>query len=673
MSSTSLTARLNALKTETATVTFTEVKTPVPSADILELFRANSAARSDSSNDWIIDVLPNMTPTMMYTMLMSIRHANATEQRDHSKSSVATICMYHMTIVYGFFLLNDLHVRPTPSVHARTWVETSWKHDFANFLLNLPVPEFLTTILSQFHAFETDRTKNVFFIPSATGYDHDHYFGRVYPLNMFAAIHDCTANLPGNSSKIDVLKDLYSKVLYTIEAPAFSCCIPDLIGVTIDQATPTTANHMNSKLFQVFNSVINPVLFRDFQRRSSLAALSFKSPTFPTNDINAYDLLFSATSANLRELKVVLQAVSAILVDCVPCKTTLGQFIAENSSSAIIKHGYSTYALPTWSHSEDATKIALFAGVTTHTLVSEEERAEDFCFLRRPTAAIPHNNNLEDLRYVSSDDQATAVALPANHRIVRTFPLCLRHNAAQASGFPRYNNNDLVNFADELHTTPSVLVLDTDGDLTMTAHLPLLAGKIIESFELDGSTIEMPNASKSLGMQNCMFADSAIPYKYVRPGSYYHPRTPGSVLPPLNRAAPNSKPRLPASSLLHDRLKIMFPHFNTAIREAGVGATLPGMTVVNPVNVLRYIQSFLGFRTVDGSSNTANLDAAPATPLNELMIWSPYTYTPYESDDYPTPDLSASRHYFLTNLRTIFGTDYNLVQAKHPYEALPVV
>nr|DBA44348.1 TPA_asm: hypothetical protein [Betapartitivirus sp. 'pemphredoni'] len=673
MSSTSITARLNALKAKTASVTFTEVKTPVPSADILELFRANSAARTDSSNDWIIDVFPTMTPTMMYTMLMSIRHANATQHREHSKTSVATICMYHMSIVYGFFLLNDLHVRPTPSAHARTWAEVSWKYDFATFLLDLPVPEFLTTILSQYHAFETDRTKNVFFIPSAAGYDHDQFFGRVFPLNMFAAIHDCTANLPGNSSKTDVLRDLYSKVLYTITAPAFSCVIPDLIGVTINQVTPTTANYMNSKLFQVFNSVINPVLFRDFQRRSSLAAISFKSPTFANQHVNAYDMLFSATSANLRELKVVLQAVSATLSDAVPCKTTLGKFIAENTSSAIIKHGYSTFPLPTWSHSDNAAKPASFNLMTQYSLVSEEERAEDFCFLQRPTAAIPHDNALNDVRFVANAETNVTLTLPANHSIIRTWPLCLRVNNAGENGFPRHNNDDLVKFLDYIHTAPSVLVLDTDGSLTVDAHLALLAGKIIESFELDGSTVEMPNAAKSLGMQNCMFADSAIPYRYVRPGSFYHPRGAGTILPPLNRATPNSRPRLPASNFLHDRLKIMLPNFNVAINEAAVADTLPGMTRVTPVNVLRYVQSFLGFRTVDGSSNAAELDAVPAMPDGELMLWSPYTYTPYESDDYPTPDLSASKHYYLSNLRTIFGTDYNLVQVKHPYEALPVV
>ncbi|MCI33606.1 coat protein, partial [Trifolium medium] len=133
----------------------------------------------------------------------------------------------------------------------------------------------------------------------------------------------------------------------------------------------------------------------------------------------------------------------------------------------------------------------------------------------------------------------TPVPLPANHLINRRFPFCLRLNEPANNGFPRHDNEDLVSFTGDMHSAPSVLILDTIGNDTITAHLPTLTGKIIESFELDGSTIEMPDARKSLGMQNCMFVDSAIAYKYVRPGSYWRPRAAGSILPPLNRALPS--------------------------------------------------------------------------------------------------------------------------------------
>ena len=672
MSAPSPAPKSNVPKPASSTITFQETKIASSTADFLTLFQSNSAARSDSSNQWTIDVFPNMVPILMLVMLTALGHANKIEHRDHSKASVATICMYYMTVVYGFFLLNDLYVRPASSAHARSWKEISWKKDLVKYLLTLPVPEFLVPVLQQFKSFTTDRTKNVFFVPSAAGFDHNIFFGRIFPLNMFAAIHDCTATLPGNSTRMQVLQDLYGRVLYTITQPTFTCLIPDLIGISIDQTTATTANYVNSKLYQVFNAVFNPVLFRDFQRRTSLAALSFQSPTYATDHVNAYDVMFSASSANARELKVVLQAVTALLADTTNSTMNLQQVIDDTSGAAIIKHGYSTYALPTWIHGTNTGKPAVYRAITQQSLVTDEARAEDISFLQRPAAAVTGTHEVRDVIYAATDQPETPVALPANRQLTRFLPFDLVLQTAGQNPFPRHDNNDLVQFDPDYHSTPSVLVLDTDGDLTVTAHLATLTGKIIESFEIDGSTIEMPDATKSLGMQNCLFADSAISYKYVVPGTVIRPRGANTVRTLLNRAPPNNRPRLPASSFLHDRTKVMLPRVNPMIVENNVTA-LPGFTVIQPVNQINYTQSFLGFRTVDSADNAAANDDVPGMSVHRVLLWSPYSYTPFESDDLPTPDLSASRHYFLCNLRTIFGTDYNLVQVKHPYEAMPVV
>ena len=631
---------------------------------------SNSAARSDSANQWIIDVLPNMVPILCYVMINSLLHASVTDYREYAKTSTATICMYHMSILYGYFLINDLKVRPAASAHARVWSESHYKNDFVNFLMRLPVPEFLVPILTQFQAFHTDRSKNVNFIPSAAGFDHDIFFGRVFPLSMFAVIHDTAANLPSNSSRTQVLNEVFSKVLYQIQAPAFQCVIPDLLGVTLDSTTTTTAYHMNSKLYQTFNSVFNPVLFRDYQRRTALAALSFEPPVYNTNHVNAYDLMFSATSGNLRELRVVLESVSNLFRNHVPCRSNLYDFITSTASPLVLKHGYSTFALPTWSHNEVTAKPSLFANATTFNLVSESTRAQDFSFLQRPATAIRHDHDVIDVEFIETSDPPKSAELPPKHAILRHFPFDLVVNKPAKDGFPRVDNDDLVKFNPEIHSTPSVLVLDTDGTLTVGAFLPGLAGKIIESFELDGATVEMPNADKSLGMQNCMFADSAISYRYVKPGSSFLP-TNDAILPPLNRAPANSRPRLPASTLLHDRTKVMLPQFNTQVHEDRPFLTLPGLTKKAVVNVIRYAQSFIGFRTVDNVSKADKDDEVPEMDENQLLLWSPYSYTPVETDDYPAPNFSVSKHYFLTNLRTFFGTDVNLVQVKHPYEYLP--
>jgi hypothetical protein len=670
-----LATRLATLKSKTADLIVQDVKIPDSSADILTLFESNSAARADSANEWTVDVFPNMIPIMMYVFLLALQHAGLTDHRNHAKSSVATIALYHSALVYGFFLLNDMFVRPSPSAHARSWLQSTPKSLFASFLLSLPVPDSLMPIFAQLHASETERSRNVFFVPSAAGFSHGHHFGKFLPLTMFAAIHDCTATMPGNSPRLDVLKDLFNRDLYTINqvnpAYQFNCSIADLIGVTMDRSNQTTFNYMNSKFYQIFTAVFNPVLFRDFQRRSTLATLSLKAPEFTTEHPNAYDVLFGFTGPNLRELRIVLQAVSSVLTGHVHMKKNLGQVITEASGSEIFRHGYSTYALPTWSSNKNLSSEQI-NGMTRYRHVSEEDRATDISFLTAPTTrpVATYDTEAADLR----DENDQVIELPTNQTIHYYLPFSRTHNlSVNHAPFP-HPARDFVLFNDATHTCPRVLVLDILGDKTISAHLATLAGKIIESFELDGTTIELPNVHKPLGLQNALFADSAIPYKYVLRATRFYPRPAGSILPPLRRAPPNPQPRLPASSLIRDRLAIHAPIFlQHTIDEIAENTDFPGLTSRPFTDWFRYAQSFIGLRTVSGQSNAHVLDAVPSMELGRLYVFSPYSYTPYEDDDEPTPNLGESRSYFLTNLRTFFGTDFNLIETKHPFEAMPVV
>lgn len=658
------------LKRKSVDYVIERVPRPTPVLDIMKMFQANSNIYFEVSNSWTIDVFPNMIPIIMLIILTSIRDYGLVTNREYSKITPSTLCMYYLSIVYGYFLINDLEVRPQTSAHARPWKDCSYKRDFTNVLRSLPVPEFLTVILSQFHATETDRTRNVYFVPSAAGFDHNQFFGRLFPVNFFAEVHDCLATLSSSSSLNQILQYLYTRPLYTI-GDDFTCLIPDLIGVTLDRTTATTANYMNSKLFQVCNCLFNPALFRDVQRRPTLAALSFQAPVYETADINAYDLMFAATPNNLRELQVVLQAVAAVL-DPIPTSGRLDSFIAEKSGNAILMHGYSSYALPTWSHGEETAKVTSFGAFTMLTRVSPTSRARDFSFLQRPAAAIPTTHAVTDVIYAAATAPDIAVDLPTGHVLTRRFPGSLRANTNAAHPFPRYDDTSLIHFDDAYDVCPHVLVLDTEGNQGINAYLATLTGKIIESFELDGTVIEIPTVSRPVGVQNCLFADSAIPYRYVRPGSEYHPRAVGSVLPPLSRSVPPPSTRLTAASILHSRNSIMLPRFQNNINDV-LGTTLPGMTATPGAISAAYCQSMIGFNCCDGNNNANANDNVPAMPTSRLLLWSPYTYTPYEGANWPVPDYADSRHYYLTNLRTIFGTDYNLVEVDHPYQAFPVV
>lgn len=676
--------RASALKAKTVEITFKDVDVADNSADILTLFESNSGVQYETSNEWIIDVFPNFTVIITYLMLICRRFALTDDYRIHPKVSTPTVTMYYLSVIYGFFLASDCYLRPTPSVHARLWKESSFRHDFLEFLLTLPVPETLIPILAQFFPTETERSKNVFFVPSAAGFDLSLFFGRYIPVNFFSVLHDSAATLQGNASRVDIMKHVLSQTLFSAtENNLFiHYNMADFLGYTINSTTATTAEYMNSKFHQVFTTVFNPVLFRDFQRRSSLAEIGLASPKFKTFNPNAYDILFSATAPNLAELKIVLQTVSGFLNGHIPCKQSLGQVLTSISGNSILNHGYSTYSLPVMSYNKNHD-AATFAAITKLQLTTAESRAQTISFLDAPATPVAPTSIVHAAQY---EDTTTGLRanVPAGYQISHYWPFSLLTPAAGNSRFPdaTRESNDLVIFDPEQNITPKVLLLDIANTGKATSAVPLLCGKIIESFELDGSTIEMPDLRKPLGLQNSLFADSAIPFKYATRATRFYPRTQGSILAPLRRARPNATNRLPASSLLHDRTVISIPkvpahpiapRFNTTrVRDSAIPTGIPGMTPVANADWIYYIQSFIGIRTSRPTESETASFTVPNMDAGRLLIWSPYTYNTYTDSDDITPDYAASHHFFIMNLRTLFGTDYNLVEMKHPFEALPV-
>nr|QLC36792.1 capsid protein [Sarcosphaera coronaria partitivirus] len=667
----SISARLTAIKSKTADLVVKEVKLPESSADPLTLFESNSAAKADSSNEWIIDVLPSNIPSFMFILSLAVQFSTLIDHKEHAKSSLPTVALYLMAVYHGYFLLNDLHVRPSPSAHARTWSQISWKNEFANFLLSLPVPQKMETIFAQLAATQTERTKNVFFIPSAAGYQHDVYYGRIIPLNLLAHIHDCIATMPGNSTRLAIMNDLFPRQLYRLRPTGnnpvnFDSIIADLLGITATGNNTNAGLHTASKFYQMFSSVFNPVLFRDFHRRSSLSTLDLQIPTFKTQFPNAYDVMFSATAMNLKELKVVLQSLSTILQDHVPMKKNLCQIISESSGTNILSHGYSTFALPTWSSNLNLPANSDFPALVSFKSESPSSRAAAISFLQPADTRPTPTTDLTDVTLTGGTNPSVSN---------RHWPWSLLAQTDSATPLPL--DSDLITMTDDNehdHTYPRVLVLDTLGDKTISAHLATLTGKIIESFEIDASTVEMPRADKSLGLQNSMFADSAIPFKYVLRATRFYPRQKGTILAPLVRSAPVSTSRLPAATILHDRTHWILPRINKTIIDTGSSATLHDFWQSTDWNWLRYAQRFIGYRTVS-NNNHADQDKSAGMELGRLHLFSPYTYTPYEDDDNDSlvPNMAESRHYFITNLRTIFGTDFNLIEVKHPFEAMPVM
>jgi hypothetical protein len=673
---------------------------PTAVGNRLELFKSNTAARRPTANERTFDLFPNMIPLTTEIMLTSLEYATSigADLSAHPKLSVATICFYQLFVLYGYFLVNDCYVRPSSSNFAKSWLQSTSRTKLLRFITRLPVPSWMIPVLDQFSATSSPTNGNVFIVPSAASVRPETHYGRFFPVNFFSAIHDIAATMPGNSP----VNDVYIRLLFTELSrfmvqgePAehmFVCCIMDLLGITLD-TDRNNLSYINSRLYQAFDSIFNPVLFRDAQRRKTFAKTSIMPTEFDSsNDFNIYDLLFAFNEQNDAEIYVILETVATALDTPAGFSKSLGQTIAGRSSKYAFDHGYSEFLLPTWSSNpikpENKTKGPTDPKKFNLDLVSNKKRAEQLTFLQGtppPAATLntdhrilvnirAHNGTQLDDKSEDSwqwPDATKPILKAILHPYPFPRPLFLGPYSTSEEG--KTELDDYIKFSEPRHVAPEYQILDTSSDAEETAWLTGLSGKIIESFEIDGSTVAHPDPTQSTANQNHQQGESLVPVRYtISPLEFYAERA-LPLVAPRNRTDNVSDDRVICSTHLLDRTRIEIPTPQQAIRDARVPTGFPGLTITENINWIERFQYFLGFRASDRYNHGNDSDAIPYMPKGRLYVFSPYMYTGF--DDAKPSQFRATklRAYWVTNLRTHFGSDTQLLDATHPYKAHPLL
>jgi hypothetical protein len=659
---TQLATRVSKIADLSKHVEYKEVPTVDAKHDFVSQYVEASGAKKDFSNVFVVNVLPDFVPITMYIMY----HVNATchklEASFHAKISPGTYAAYCLSLVYGFFLACDVHIRPTPSAHAAAYDETAYKKKFLDFLLGLPVPTFLEPIFAQFAPTTDELRGNILFVPSAAGFNYAHHFGRFFPISVFTSLHDTTAEMPSNSSRFAIYTDLFNRVLYTVNNPQagqanFDASVANFVGVNF--AAPA-ATHNGSRLFQTFQSFFNPVLFRDAHRRQTLASVSITPLTFTGRAFNFYDLVFSANSGNLNEYRVVFSSIAASLNGSVPCKFDLAQIISSSSGSAILSHGYSIPPLPLCHHTQVLTDGTLMTSLSART---PAQTAASLNYLQTPAPLVN-----------SARPQPTAVCdTDRTHPTTVTFTSVLnRLSPRDATVNTPHFSNDFEVFDEDRHVTPRVYVLNPTDPTTIDAWKITCFGMVIESFDIDGTVTAVPNIHLGIGIENSWFAESAVPLRYTfRSIAFIHGNQTNPARARTRVTAPRQG-RMPAASLLVDRTRVNLPQAAaTTVGNVTDANTFAGLTPLNSVTWLQMVQSFLGFRTADPRSHAPRDDEIPGMPLGRLVAWSPYTYVGFEPESDVSPNFADARIYFLMNPRTMYGTRIPLVEVNNFLEAMP--
>jgi hypothetical protein len=663
-SSEQLKTRLSSIAAKSKNIEYTETKIPPPTQDFHATFKSAFGASKIVTDNYNVNVLPDFRPILCYILYHVAQAAPFLEMTTHDKISHATLTAYCFALIYSFWLASDLHIRTPSGFHSAPYDLEQHRRSFLDFMLRMPVPEFLVPLFSQFQPSVDETRSSIWFGPSASGFKYTTHFGRFFPLSMFFAVHDTIAINESSARRLAILSQLLRVPLYRITAfpgrtDPFTASTGHFIGTGI--SVNSLPHFYYSRLNQSFTSLFNPVLFRDYQRRKNLAPISLRPITYANETMNFYDLVFSASATNLSELRNVFTAIASAFQGKIKCPGDLASMFKDTASSAIFAHSYSQFALPTFFHS-DIASLTSDTDLPSLTEIDAPTFATTINFLQAPRRT----------GFTANWPQPTGTCqTDANHRVVTTFTSVLNrlNPDPQTPAYPA--NSDFIIFDDQKHVYPTVLVLNPFDPTTIDAYRPPLFGMIIESMDIDGTVIALPNAQNALGTENIWFADSAIPERYT-----YHATRFGSGnnTPALarNRVVHRTRSRMPAASILVDRTKVFLPRFIRANNPPTTSVqAFTGLTDLPRVNWAHMVQSFLGFRTSDRITHDDASDSIPGMSQDRLLVWSPYTYTGYEGSDDHIADPDNSKVYHLTNLRSLFGSRIPLVEGIHPLDCMP--
>jgi hypothetical protein len=678
--------RSSALAAKKTDLVFKESKLPAASLDFTTIYKANSSAVVKQANLFTIDVFPNFVPILMFIMYNCSQSIHSIDARAHAKVTLPTYVMYCLTLVYGHILLSDMFIRPTPSEYAQDYHSVPAKFQFAELLLTLPVPAFLEPLLKKLTCTTTAKRSNIIFCPSAAGFTLPTHFGRFFPINMFTNIHDLTAELDSRSTPHKILLKLFSEQIFSVSNPDApsqdfyytaahflgACFLPD--HKEIKSSDTTKHSDFQTLLRQSFDAAFNPVLSKDYTRRSSLSPIVLQPPVFKSRNFNPYDVLFAFSPSNFSEIRVVLQSIASVINGAIPVTKQLAQLYETTSGQGILTHGYSSFALPTFHHSPSITESFEIDSIKNPlpTRVHPEKIADLLHFLPSPTFSAAQHDKHHSLPTAECHDDPTdhtadITTLSPEFQLLRN--VTISDPPVRVPSLPEF-----LKFDESKDVAPLVLCLDPNESDTESAWMTTAFGFVIETLEIDASAISFPNPESNLALENAKFMESAIPYQYVvrstlfsGSDNYHYAR----------RRTPETRNNFKAASLFVDFSKVYIarPILSTidTLRNNG----FPGLTFRDNTTWIRQTQAFFGFKAVSSRPLNKTETTIPHLAPGHVYIWSPYSYTPVAAN-FSNPNSrfgyndSNPESYFLSNLRTIFGTDCQLMELTHAFEAMPI-
>nr|QVI03752.1 coat protein [Aplosporella javeedii partitivirus 1] len=583
----------------------------------------------DNALDAVIDVVPDVR----YCLIFIVYHVAKlyTSKQNHSVYTPSSTVAYCLLQLYAFMLLNDVHGRSTPSAHATDFLGSESNIDYLKILLGSYVPPFMMDLFHGLTDCLDPRRPGIQYISTLAASVFNYDFGRLIPPGAFIYAHNQSCDEDTSRNVKGATQSLLAQVLFTTTS-----------GVPISVGNYFSAGFSDNTfcrtwIFELLKLVFSPVTGRSLVKDLFFEEIPFSSQNLtrhtPDNDSdsNPYTHYLHASSANTVSMKRFMQKMSSIVQTEFNAKFQLGAVPADLSGVNILVHGYSPVSLPTW-HSRP-----LNDDFSLKTSRSVDEYAAAIKFKILP----PYTKGKATMPYPPEEKSfLSGLYLVKNQKHDPT---------SEPLPFDTFN--------DEKDVFPRTYYLDPYTEGEGPIGYSMIAGLLIESDEVDGSSVHQPNSRIPLAPNNRHFLSGSLPMSQTRLSYDRSSSASFSVHP---RTIMQSR----EISINHDLYCVgtnILGQFDSDCADDSVSQP-SGFTLKSHIRSLSDMFSKISFYLSPKSGRTIS------PPDNfHAAVWSPYRHILDETDDYPTTDAI----HVIFNLRTLFGENIPLVGSRHPAELMP--
>jgi hypothetical protein len=621
--------------------TITGAPTPTVKDDLLSRMNVDRKNDISEGNSATIDVQPSFVPILMSLIYYASIWYPQIEQKQFGKVTPSTLVAYFLALLYGHLLVCDYYIRSSPSRYASDFVSTPSRLRFLEFLLNLPVPDFLVKFFIALTPTSDPRRTLIDLIPTLAGYSHHHDFGRYFPISIFLHGHDFAARTRQNEDP-ELLLHRFLQTQLTDNPATY---IGNYFGA--DLVKDNNSVSYTSQLYQAIVSMFNPAVLRSLSQRIVYSRIPQDVIDLSTDQYNPYILLLNTHDEMISEMTTFLESVSTAFSTVSKMSGVLGSQYSGLSGINIMIHGYAPYALPTW-HSGS---VSVPKDKGKYLELGPTKAAKALNFLQpwkttsHPTLTYPDDDkNLDkDLYLIHKDDE---------------------------DNFP--SEDIWSTFVAPDDSSPRVRIFDPYNYDPSTFFSPILNGLVIESRELDGFTVPHVNTLSALDDENSQFLQSAIPISHIRYSTSFNGLISHEV---IERAIHDSSSQ-PVSPALYDMTQNWLPRFNKETWDLKV-TPLFGFEIKEGFSLFTRAFSKFGF-TTKSLDNKTDSTSEPNIAEDHVLLWSPYRYVAPTLGRLKLPrskphmDLFHQSIYMLADFRPIYGTNVTLAEVNHFLETIPI-